>query len=197
MTNVDTEDGHMGGKLVTENSSFNPQGATCCSHRGPCSRWLVTAFIQAKERNINPARLYSLWVFVWCWWWFVSLLCVWVHEKLFSKTKDPARKLKFNVSVPDCSSVVKIPSFIPPWMNSLNSTSQVERCRFLYSRSRGVERSWTSGIFVCLLSQKMDLCTEFAFCFTRNTRYHVAGWKHVSSRNIFATAMTKIKKGIS
>lgn len=55
LTNVDTEVGHVGGKLVTDNSSFNPQGPTCCSPRGPCSRWPVIAFTQAKERNTKQA----------------------------------------------------------------------------------------------------------------------------------------------
>ena len=79
LTNVDTEVGHVGGELVTDNSSFNPQGPTCCSPRGPCSRWPVIAFTQAKERITGLVCVGVCLVLVvgFC----VSILYVWAKEK--------------------------------------------------------------------------------------------------------------------
>lgn len=82
LTNVDAEIGHVGGKPVTDNSSFNPQGPNCCSPRGPCSRWPVIAFIQAKETRLNTAPFIVMvgvclvLVVGLC----ASILYVWVHE---------------------------------------------------------------------------------------------------------------------
>lgn len=102
LTNVDTEVGHVGGELVTDNSSFNPQGPTCCSPRRPCSRWPVIAFTQATESITNRPRLNSQWVFVWCWWCGMcvySILYVWAHENVFANTQHSVIKLKFSVAL--------------------------------------------------------------------------------------------------
>lgn len=52
LTDVDTEVGDTGGKLVTGNSSFNPKHPTCCFPSGvPCSSCPVIGFLAGRRKK--------------------------------------------------------------------------------------------------------------------------------------------------
>lgn len=57
LSHVDLEVSNVGGKLVSENSSFNTRGPTCCYPRGPCHRWPPDSSLQkVQERRRTCVR---------------------------------------------------------------------------------------------------------------------------------------------